>query len=209
MDGLLIDSEPFWQEAEIEAFRKVNLQLTPENCRETTGFCINEVVDYWYRLRGWSGMSQQEMVEEIVSRVIQLIKEKGKLKPGVEKAIAFVKNLGVKTALASSSNYRIIKTTLEKFNLTSQFDVIHSAEEEDFGKPHPAVYLSTSRKLAVPPDACLAIEDSLPGVIAAKAARMKCIAVPEREDKRFIIADIQLSSLEELNMDIWKQINSA
>lgn len=211
MDGLLIDSEPLWQEAEMEAFEKVNLHLTRENCMETTGFRIDEVVDYWYRQRPWETLTRAEMVEEITGEVIRLIREKGELKPGVRQALEFVKGAGVKTALATSSNYRIVRPVLDKFKLDSAFQVIHSAQEETYGKPHPAVYLTTSRKLNVRPELCLAIEDSLAGVIAAKAAKMFCIAVPEANsgsDERFVLADVQLDSLEALNAELWEHINN-
>ncbi len=206
MDGLLIDSEPLWQEAEIAAFQKVDTHLTIENCKETTGMRTDEVVEYWYQHRPWRGMSRSEMVEEITDNVIRLILERGKFKTGAEKAITLVKKQDARTALASSSNYRIIRAVLQKFNLSKEFEVIHSAQEEDYGKPHPAVYLTTSRKLNLPPESCLAIEDSLVGVIAAKAAKMTCLAVPEIADDRFVLADMQLRSLEELNETVWERL---
>lgn len=208
MDGLLIDSEPLWQEAEIAVFLKVGMKLTVENCKETVGMRTDEVVDYWHRRRPWKGMSQKDMTEGITTKVIELIMEKGKLKPGAERALSFTRDQGTRIALASSSNYRIIHSVLGKFNFAEDFEVIHSAQEEEYGKPHPAVYLTTSRKLGLPPESCLAIEDSLMGVIAAKAARMPCLAVPETDDRRFVLADMQLTSLEELNVEVWNKISS-
>jgi sugar-phosphatase len=79
--------------------------------------------------------------------------------------------------------------------------VVQSAEHEPYGKPHPAVYIECARRLGVPPDRCLAIEDSPAGVLAAKAARMTCIAVPApelRDDNRYCIADARLGSISEL-----------
>ncbi|MBN2367046.1 MAG: hexitol phosphatase HxpB [Calditrichaeota bacterium] len=208
MDGLLIDSEPLWQEAEIKAFRQVNINLSIENCMETTGMRTDEVVDDWYHRRPWKGKSREEITEEIIRRVIVLIREKGHFMPGAKEALSFCEKLDVKMALASSSNYRIIDAVLSKFKLSSQFDVIHSAQEEKFGKPHPGVYISTSNKLGVSPVNCLAIEDSLMGVISAKAARMTCLAVPGTADERFVLADVRLNSLEDLNDGVWKQILS-
>ena len=96
---------------------------------------------------------------------------------------------------------------VDKFNLREKFDVIYSAEEEEFGKPHPGVYITTARKLQLLPEECLAIEDSVNGVLSAKAAKMKCIAVPEdaaRNDRRFAIADIVLDSLADLDAEVWR-----
>jgi sugar-phosphatase len=76
--------------------------------------------------------------------------------------------------------------------------VLQSAEHEPYGKPHPGVYIAAARALGVSPGDCLAIEDSANGLLAAKAARMRCIVVPEpavRHDRRFCIADAVLDSL--------------
>jgi sugar-phosphatase len=210
LDGLLIDSEPLWQEAEILVFKQVNLVLTSELCRQTQGLRIDEVVNYWYRQYPWANLSKLEVEELIVSKVIELIYLKGKPLPGVAQAIAFVKNQNVKIALASSSASQIIQAALQKLNLTEVFVEIYSAESEVLGKPHPGVYLTTAQKLNVPPQSCLALEDSLKGVLAAKAAHMKCIAIPEaiqQQNPQFAIADLILKSLEELNQPVWNSLN--
>jgi mannitol-1-/sugar-/sorbitol-6-/2-deoxyglucose-6-phosphatase len=211
MDGLLIDSEPLWQEAEILVFRQVNLLLTSELCRQTQGLRIDEVVDYWYRQYPWTNLSKLEVEKLIVSKVIELIHLKGQPLPGVAQAIAFVKNQNVKIALASSSASQIIQAALQKLNLTEVFVEIYSAEFEVLGKPHPGVYLTTAQKLKIPPQSCLALEDSINGVLAAKAAQMKCIAIPEaiqQQNPQFAIADLILKSLEELNESVWNSLNS-
>ncbi|MBC6418334.1 MAG: HAD-IA family hydrolase [Prochloron sp. SP5CPC1] len=85
--------------------------------------------------------------------------------------------------------------------LTDTFDIVASAEVEEFGKPHPAVYLTAARGLGIQPSHCVALEDSLRGVMSAKAARMRCIAVPEPEqqqDSRFEIANVTLPSLKSI-----------
>jgi HAD superfamily hydrolase (TIGR01509 family) len=210
LDGLLIDSEPLWQEAEILVFKQVNLMLTSELCRQTQGLRIDEVVDYWYRQYPWTNLSKLEVEELIVSKVIELIHLKGQPLPGVAQAIAFVKNKNVKIALASSSASQIIQAALQKLNLTEVFVEIYSAESEVLGKPHPGVYLTTAQKLKIPPQSCLALEDSLNGVLAAKAAHMKCIAIPEaiqQQNPKFAIADLILKSLEELNEPVWNSLN--
>lgn len=210
LDGLLIDSEPLWQEAEILVFKQVNLVLTSELCRQTQGLRIDEVVDYWYRQYPWTNLSKLKVEELIVSKVIELIHLKGQPLPGVAQAIAFVKNQNVKIALASSSTSQIIQAALQKLNLTEVFVEIYSAESEMLGKPHPGVYSTTAQKLNVPPQSCLALEDSLNGVLAAKAAHMKCVAIPEaiqQKNPQFAIADLILKSLEEFNQPVWNSLN--
>jgi mannitol-1-/sugar-/sorbitol-6-/2-deoxyglucose-6-phosphatase len=209
LDGLLINSEPLWQEAEILIFKQVNLVLTPELCRQTQGLRIDQVVDYWYQQYPWTNLTKLAVEELIVAQVIELIQLKGKPLPGVEQAIAFVQSQNVKIALASSSSLKIIQAALQRLNLTEVFVEIYSAESEDFGKPHPGVYLTTAQKLDILPQFCLALEDSLNGVLAAKAAQMKCIAIPEalqQQNPKFAIADQILKSLDELNESVWNSL---
>ncbi|MBV8858033.1 MAG: hexitol phosphatase HxpB [Acidobacteria bacterium] len=210
MDGVLIDSEPFWQESEIEAFGRTGLRLTREMCMQTMGLRVDEVVEYWHRRHGWEGFAAGELEEAIVGGVERRILEKGEAMGGVEYALDFFRGRGVKVALASSSAYRLIRAVTERFRLADRFDCVYSAEEEEYGKPHPGVYLTTARRLGVKPSACLAIEDSFNGVLAAKAARMKCIAVPEegaRRDPRFAIADVVLGSLTEIDEEVWRRLS--
>ena len=206
LDGLLIDSEPLWQEAEILVFQQVNIILTPELCLQTKGLRIDEVVEYWYQKYPWTKLSKQKIEQLIVAKVIELIQIKGKPLAGVDRAISFVRQKQVKIALASSSALPIIRAALQKLKLTDVFVEIYSAESEVLGKPYPGVYLTTAGKLQVAPQKCLALEDSLNGVLAAKAAQMKCIAIPEPSqgnNPKFAIADTILQSLEELNDTVW------
>ena len=210
MDGLLIDSEPLWQEAEILVFKQVNITLTHELCLQTKGLRIDEVVNYWYQKYPWQNLTKKEVETLIVEKLINLIHLKGEPLPGVEKVVSFVQQKPVKIALASSSATIIIKAALQKLNLIDVFTQIYSAETEPLGKPHPGVYLTTADKLNVLPQECLAIEDSLNGVLAAKSAQMKCIAIPEeleQNNPKFAIADIQLNSLEALNDSVWNSLN--
>ncbi|HEV7893179.1 MAG TPA: hexitol phosphatase HxpB [Pyrinomonadaceae bacterium] len=211
MDGVLIDSEPFWQESEMDAFARVGLRLTHEMCAQTMGLRVDEVVDYWHRHHAWEGTPSGELEEAIIGGVAERILSKGEAKEGVARALDFFRSRGVKVALASSSAYRLIRAVTERFGLSDKFDCVYSAEDEEYGKPHPGVYLTTARRLNVSPAACLAVEDSFNGVLSAKAARMKCIAVPEegaRHDPRFQIADVILGSLEEIDEEVWRCVSA-
>ena len=201
MDGILIDSEPFWRQAEIEVFATVDVHLTEQQCMETTGLRIDEVVAFRHSQKPWSEPSCRVISEAILDRVMELVRLHGKPLPGVGEALEAARATGLPVALASSSTYALIETTLTTLGIREHFSTIHSAEEEELGKPHPAVYLNAARKVGVAPTACLAIEDSLNGVIAAKAARMQVIAIPEshfQNDPRFAVADQRLRGLGEL-----------
>lgn len=198
MDGLLIDSEPLWREAEVEVFSKLGSPITIETADQTMGLRTDEVVNFWYRKHSWEKPSQKEVSHELDEKVIEIIKAKGKAKEGVNEAISVCESLGLPIAIASSSPTRLIQTVLAKLGMEDKIQVVHSAHDDEYGKPHPAVYIRTAIELGIHPEHCLAFEDSANGVISAKAAKMKCIAIPEsnmREDKRFGIADIIIPSL--------------
>jgi len=200
MDGVLVDSEPFWHAAELQVFRALGVPLDPPMCLETTGLRPDEVVRYWYERFPWPG-EPKEAERKLVDEVTRMVHAHGQARPGVAHALAYLRPLGLPLAIASSSPYRLIEAVCARLGIRDAFSVTASAEEEPFGKPHPGVYLSAAAKLNVPAPACLAIEDSVNGVVAAKAARMKCLAVPEPDllaDRRLGIADLVLPSLERI-----------
>jgi len=209
MDGLLIDSEPLWEEAELEVFNQVGVPLTSEMTKQTMGLRVDEVVQHWFDLYPWKDISHKEMEAKIVEKVIALIKEKGTAKEGVNEMIRFFKDKNMPMAIASSSSMDIIETVVEKLHIKNNLDVIYSAEHEQYGKPHPGVYITAAQKLGIASDKCLAFEDSPNGVLAAKAAKMKCVAVPDQKmknDRRFGIADIILDSLSEFNLELLNKL---
>jgi HAD superfamily hydrolase (TIGR01509 family) len=202
MDGLLIDSEILWHEAEIDIFDDLGVPLSRDRCRSTKGMFVGEVTEHWFAQYPWTGPTPAEVAVTIVDRVIELLLAKGELKPGAEHAIGLCASRGLPLAVASSSQYRLIDIALEHFGLRHYFALVHSAEDEAWGKPHPAVFLTAAAKLDVPPRRCLVWEDAPAGVVAAKAASMACVAVPEHgEEERpaFALADMVLGSL--LDMD--------
>jgi mannitol-1-/sugar-/sorbitol-6-/2-deoxyglucose-6-phosphatase len=209
MDGLLIDSEPLWHEAEIEILGSLGVPLKPSGCRQTKGMFVNEVTRYWYGRYPWVGPDPDQVAVTVVDRVIELVLSKGRLKPGVSSALELCTRHDLSTALASSSQYRLIDAVLEHFALRSFFEVVHSAEDEPHGKPHPGVFLTAAGRLGVAPERCVVWEDSPAGVLAAKAARMACIAVPEpaeRAQSGFGIADVVLATLEDMDEAAWDRL---
>jgi sugar-phosphatase len=198
MDGVLVDSEPIWQDVEIELLGRLGVPLTREMCTQTMGFRVNEAVGHWYERYPWTGPTVDEVADELVDDVIGAISERGEPMAGVDEVIAFLEDEGLRLAIASSSYYRVIDAVLRRFDLTQRFEVVHSAQEEANGKPHPAVYLTAAAKLGIAPEACIAIEDSPNGVLSATRAGMTCIAIPEpgtETDPRFADADLLIPSL--------------
>ena len=202
MDGVLIDSEPFWQRAQMAVFSGLGHPHSEEDCNSTIGVRIDQLVAHWYRLRPWVGPSQEEVMQRILDQVIALILSEGQPKEGVLEALVLMEAQGLKIGLATSSPFTMVEAVLGKLGIRDRFLAVHSAEVERFGKPHPDVYIHAAEKLGVEPVHCLAIEDSFTGLLAAKAASMKALIIPDPAlvgDPRLAIADHQLRSLGELN----------
>lgn len=173
MDGLLIDSEPLWDRAELDVMASLGVDIT----------------------------RRQEVTNRVIARAITLIEETRPLLPGVREAVALCKAQGLLVGLASASPLHMLEKVLTMFELRDSFDALASAEKLPYSKPHPQVYLDCAAKLGVDPLTCVALEDSVNGLIAAKAARMRAIVVPAEEnqpDPRFALANVKLNSLTEL-----------
>lgn len=199
MDGVLTDSEPLWKIAMEEVFQSVGCNLTRKDFQKTVGLRIDEVISYWFLVAPWENASPQEVEQKIVQRMVELLTERATSLLGVEASLKFFQSKGLKIGLATSSYRILIETVLSVLGIANYFDHTHSAEDEDFGKPHPAVYLHVAKKLEVIPQRCLVIEDSLNGIISGKAARMTVICVPEKShhpEPKLILADMQFDNLE-------------
>lgn len=207
MDGLLIDSEPFWRLAEVEALSAVGCPIDDDAARLTTGLRTDEVVEHWHARYPWETPTKQEVGAAIIRGVRDLVTERGEALPGVHAVLEGFAERGYPLAIASSSASNVIAAVLERLGIGGYFRVVQSAEHEPYGKPHPAVYIEAARRLDVHPTRCLAFEDSPNGVIAAKAARMRCVAVPDHAlaaDRRFQAADAILPTLEAFDFDAFE-----
>ena len=162
MDGVLVDSEPFWQEAEIAAFDSVGVELTRADCTTTMGMRVDSVVAHWLAARPWNTdvFPAAALVENILDRVVAIVSERGEPIAGALESVDCARRCVSGVALASSSPLRLINATLHRLGLDDAFDAVCSAELEARGKPHPDVYLSAARILQVEATECLAIEDS-------------------------------------------------
>ncbi|MFP2833747.1 hexitol phosphatase HxpB [Citrobacter portucalensis] len=202
MDGLLVDSEPLWDQAELDVIASLGVDISRRHeLPDTLGLRIDMVVDLWFAQQPWNSPSRQEVTERIITRAIALVEETKPLLPGVREAVALCKSQGIKVGLASASPLHMLEKVLTMFDLRDDFDALASAEKLPYSKPHPQVYLDCAAKLGIDPLNCVALEDSVNGMIASKAARMRSIVVPAHEnqdDPRFVLADVKLTSLTEL-----------
>jgi mannitol-1-/sugar-/sorbitol-6-/2-deoxyglucose-6-phosphatase len=198
MDGLLIDSEPLWQIAGKETLLNFGTELTTEQYHSSTGLRTEEWIEHWFHHFNIDMQYAPAAVTTIVEKAIALIEAQGEPLPGVDHAINSCREHHLLLGLATSSPLSLVKVVLEKLQLQNVFDAIASAEHLPLGKPHPQVYINCAGALQISPVACVAIEDSFNGMIAAKAARMKCIVVPtvaDYEHSKWNAADLKLKSL--------------
>lgn len=204
MDGLLIDSEPLWDRAELDVIASLGVDISRRNeLPDTLGLRIDMVVELWFAHQPWSGPSRAEVTDLIINRAIALVEENRPLLPGAREAIALCKAQGMLVGVASASPLHMLEKVLEMFDLRSSIDALASAEKLPYSKPHPQVYMDCAAKLGIDPTACVALEDSVNGMIASKAARMRSIVVPAEEnlhDARYALADVKLHSLSQLTL---------
>jgi len=176
MDGVLVESEAIWKQAEYEVFSSLGVSVTEENSSYTQSLTTKEVTAFWYQKFPWKETPLSEVEEMVVRRVMELILLKDCATLGIS---AFIKNLkerNFKIGLATNAPEKIIPVVLKKTGTESLFDSVSSADYEEKGKPHPAIYLNTAKKLKVMPEECAVIEDSETGMEAAKKAGMSVIA---------------------------------
>ncbi len=202
MDGLLIDSEPMWKKAEKLVFSSVGVDVRDDLAVLTAPMTTKEVTHFWYNLNPWASKSMGAVENEVIDCVESFIREKGEPMPGVAEVLDLFHKEGFKIGLSTNSPSRLIPAVLDKLGISDYFGAVTSADQVGQGKPRPNVYLSTAMKLEVRPSACIAFEDSVSGIMAARAAGLKTVVVPEAAEfdlQDYEIADLKLRSLSEFN----------
>lgn len=202
MDGLLIDSEPLWQQAADEILQAYDLRLTPKQYDTTTGLRTKEFIAHWFDHYQLPEHLQPKAVDEIIELVKEKVQRTPSVMPGVQHIIEYFLKRGNTIGLATSSPKALADVVIDMLGIRKVLSAIATAEHLPYGKPHPQVYLNCAAALMVPPTACICFEDSFNGMIAAKAARMRCVVVPTghlMNDVRWGAADLKISSLQNFN----------
>ena len=206
LDGLLIDSEPAWRRAEIEVLSAYGVPLTEDMCSQTMGLRVDEVIAYWYERHPWADADLPSVEAALVENVGRRLERYIHPLAGAKDTVEALRRAGWKLAVASSSPLSLIQTSVAALGLADAFVGLCSAVNEAHGKPHPDVYLTAAGRLGADPAHCIAFEDSLVGLRAAKTAGMRVVAVPAPEhfeDPGFRIADWKLRSLKDFDPAIF------
>lgn len=183
MDGVLVDTMPFWEEAKKLFLERHNIahdQLIPQ----TYGMGLKDIVEIYKQQRGLQG-DTDTLAAEFREIVYQLLKEKGLLPlPGT---IAFVSKVSQQKPLAVATGGHtgaVAKELLTDVDLAQYFTHIISSDEVKKGKPEPDVFLFAAEKLGQSPDNCVVVEDAVNGVMAGVSAKIPVIGVNKNEETR-------------------------
>ena len=194
VDGLMADSEPLHRAAWHELGRQCGFPTYPTDAAESLGQRVIENLRRRHAL-GRFRQDPAEMLDRYHGILIGLIRERLGPKPGLRDALDFVGAQGWRCGTASSGDRVYIDVVLDVLDIRACFQAVATGEEVAEGKPHPALYALAAARLGVPPGACVALEDSPRGVQSAKAAGMRCIAVPESAHADVESADAVCESL--------------
>ena len=199
MDGLLLDTEILWHEAEVELFERHGGEFTWEDKLAVIGTSHDFTARYFADRLGEPLEHGAALVDEMVELMYERVQRAVQVRPG---AVELMKGLrvmdDVRLGLASNSPRLLVDTALATAGLTDGFDAIVTSDDVTHPKPAPDIYLLVCERLGVPPSAALALEDSASGVAAAKAAGLTCIGVPQFAETDVSAADRIIDSLEEL-----------
>ena len=203
LDGVLLDSEHVWDAVREQLVRERGGRWHDRAQRNMMGMSSHEWSRYMHDELGVPD-TPEEISADVVRRLERLYRERLPTVPGAREAVERLAEhwpLGV----ASSSNRELIDLALELLGVADAFAATVSSEEVERGKPAPDVYIEAARRLAIQPSQAAAIEDSHNGILAAKAADLRVLAIPNRRfppgEDAVAQADVVLSSLAELTAE--------
>jgi HAD superfamily hydrolase (TIGR01509 family) len=201
LDGVLADSEPQWSEIDAKLLADYGVTYHGEHHQNVVGVSYRLVVEFYKKAFGLSAPTE-EMMRRRGKIATAFFANRVGLFPDVKEILEELRQMKLHLAVATSSVGASARPFLDRHRLTGFFEVIVTGEEVEHGKPAPDIYVCAAKQLGIPVDACLVVEDALPGVAAAKAAKMRVAAIP---DTRFVNpleyekkADYVLNSLKEL-----------
>lgn len=199
-DGVLADSEAINLRSAFEIFAAHGHALEATDEPLIVG---RHPVDYVPELAERLGIEparQRRIIDEQDVVYTRLWREQGRLFDGARSALEAARRVGVGVGLATSSTRREVEEFLERFGLSEFFDVTLTLDDVERAKPDPEIYLSSARELGVEPSRMVVIEDSAPGVRAAKSAGAVCVAVRSHHvpAERIAAADMHIDSIARL-----------
>ena len=198
MDGLLLETEDLWHAAESELFRRHGATFTHEDQLALIGTSPEVSSRYYAERLGAPEERGRELFDEMIALMHESVRREVGARPGAVELVARLRELNVPLGLASNSPRYLVDDALATAGLAGAFDAIVTTDDVKRSKPAPDIYLLACERLGVSPSDALALEDSVSGVAAAKAAGLTCIAVPLFAETDVSAADRVVDSLEQL-----------
>jgi HAD superfamily hydrolase (TIGR01509 family) len=200
LDGLLLDSESAWDGGRRALVAEHGLEWPDGATEAMLGMSSPEWSRYVHD-RLHVPLDPAEISDRVVAHVLESYEERLPLLPGAEESVARIAARWP-LALASSSNKPVIDRVMKTAGWDRVFKAWVSSEEVARGKPAPDVFLEAARRIRVDPHDAAGVEDSHNGILAAKAAGLRVIAIPNHEfppgEEALLQADAVLGSLDEL-----------
>jgi HAD superfamily hydrolase (TIGR01509 family) len=201
LDGVLADSETWWSQIDAKLLAEYGVTYHGEYHQNVVGVSYRLVIEFYKKAFGLSAPTE-EMMRRRGEIATEFFANRVGLFPGVKEVLEELRQMKLHLAIATSSVSASARPFLARHQLTKFFEIIVTGDEVERGKPAPDIYERAADKLGIPANACLVVEDALPGVVAARAAKMRVAAIP---DHRFVNpreyekeADYILGSLKEL-----------
>ncbi|WP_030673163.1 HAD family hydrolase [Streptomyces sp. NRRL B-1347] len=193
LDGTLVDSEPNYFEAGRQLLAEQGVtDFTWQDHERYVGISTQETLARWKELYGLSA-PLPDLLAEKNRRYLELARVSTRVYPQMAAFVELLHEAGVPMAVASGSSRAAIEAILEGTGLDARLKTYVSADEVARGKPAPDVFLAAAELLGAEPARCVVLEDAVPGALAAKAAGMRCVAIPyvpaQADDPAFATAD--------------------
>ena len=199
MDGVLVDSEPLAFLAMRQVMERRGVAYAEADNDEFVGRTTLEEC-LILTARHEINADPHDLTREYVDILVGLIREQPRPLPGVPAVLEALRTAGYRMALASSADPIVIAENVRALHLERFFEAIVSGTQVARGKPAPDVFIETARQLRLSHEACLVVEDSRNGLLAAKAASMACAVIPcaSTRHQDFREADYRLQALWDL-----------
>lgn len=176
LDGTLVDSMWIWKQIDIDFLEKRGIALPDDLQKDIEGMSFTETAKYFIKR-----FQFEDTIETIQKEWLEMAKgfyEKHiPMKEGAFELLLCAKEKGLKLGIGTSNSRELLNTVLEAHAVTESFESLRTSCEVERGKPHPDVFLKVAEDLDVLPERCLVFEDTHAGVLAAKRAGMKVIAI--------------------------------
>ncbi|ODN65816.1 HAD family hydrolase [Methylophaga muralis] len=176
MDGVIVDSEQIWDDAEKHVFSSYGIDITESDQLNTRNMNMQQVSQYWSQ-KARTPFSLEESEQNVIQRVCQQIQQTPVAMQGALNLLKQIHTMNFPIGLATNAPKPVCHTVLQCLQIETYFTSVQTADDVKNTKPHPEIYLKSADNLKVDPQHCLVFEDSPTGVRAAHAAGMQVIYV--------------------------------